>query len=454
MSGLFLLVDSCQKCFETALDGYGLASLPVSWRTVTPDFVFKSPTLVRDADLLLVAAMDHPEPALRFLTRFAEDAQRAPTLAVVGDHAPPALLAAVSEHADDFVVWRPGGGSELCERIRRALGDAADRAATSRHLTDSVALARLIGRDPAFVAMVARIPVVAKASGAALIMGETGTGKELCARALHHLSPRRNHPFVPVDCAALPEQLLENELFGHKRGAFTDAHSSQTGLVAMAEGGTLFLDEVDSLSPSAQAKLLRLLEDRSYRPLGGDRFLQADIRVLAATNRDLETLVRQQRFRSDLYFRLNVFQLKLPPLRERRGDIPLLAQHFVNQICAEAGQPRKRLAPAAIERLRQADWPGNAREMLNVLQCAVAFCNGATILVGHLELPEPDAPGDALGRFRDARARAVERFERSYIETLLRKHAGNVTRSALEAQKDRRAFGRLIKKYRIDRLIM
>lgn len=452
MSGRLLLVDSGKTFFESALDGSGLDSLSISRRTVTPDAVFKSPHLVREADLLLVAAMDQSESALRFLTWLVKHADRAPALAVVADPAPAAFLAAVSESADDFVVWRSGCRSELHERIRRVIGDAANRAAVSRHLTDSLALARLIGGDPAFVAMVGRIPVVANATGAALILGETGTGKELCARALHHLGPRRNHPFVPVDCAALPEQLLENELFGHRRGAFTDAHSSQTGLVAMAEGGTLFLDEVDSLSPSAQAKLLRLLEDRCYRPLGGDRFFQADIRVLAATNRDLEALVRQQRFRADLYFRLNVFQLKLPPLRERRGDIPLLAQHFVNQICAEARKPRKRLLPSAIERLCQADWPGNVRQLLNVLQGAVAFCNGSTILAGHLDLPQPGEPTDTPGAFREARARAIERFERAYIETLLRKHAGNVSRSALEAQKDRRAFGRLIKKYRIDRL--
>ena len=318
-------------------------------------------------------------------------------------------------------------------------------------IAEHVALARLIGREPVFAATIARIPVVARAPSPVLILGETGTGKELCARAVHHLSLRRHQPFIPADCGTLPDHLCENELFGHVRGAFTDAHCAQRGLVGMAEGGTLFLDEVESLTLPAQAKLLRLLQEGTYKPLGADRFLRADVRIVAATNVDLERLVQQKTFRSDLYFRLNVLRLVMPPLRNRRGDIPMIAEHFVRVLCDEAGVPRKTLAPAAIDRLSCGDWPGNVRELFNVLQQAVVFADG-TIEVEHLALPAlpgelPPQAGQPVLGFREARARALEAFERAYVENLLRKHNGNVTRSAREAQKDRRAFGRLLKRY-------
>jgi DNA-binding NtrC family response regulator len=312
-----------------------------------------------------------------------------------------------------------------------------------------------------FTALVTKIPAVARATSPVLILGETGTGKELCARALHHLSARRQAPFIPIDCATLPDQLCENELFGHVRGAYTDAHSSQRGLVAMADGGTLFLDEIDSLTLSSQAKLLRLLQEGTYKPLGADRFHLADVRIIAASNLNLGHLVQLKTFRADLYFRLNVLQLDMPPLRARRGDIPLLAEHFVRVLCDEAGIQRKTLAPDAIERLAAAAWPGNVRELFNVLQRAVVFSEGASISLQHLvlhddppppvHLPRPEPREEVEDGFREARARAVEAFERTYIENLLRKHNGNVTRSAREAKKDRRAFGRLMKRYRIDR---
>jgi transcriptional regulator with GAF, ATPase, and Fis domain len=337
-------------------------------------------------------------------------------------------------------------------------------AAVVEKLSREVALAKLIGQAPAFLSVVQQIALVASSPSPVLILGETGTGKELCARAIHHLSRRRRSPFIPVDCGALPDHLLENELYGHVRGAFTDAHRDQRGLVAMAEGGTLFLDEIDSLAPAAQGKLLRLLQEGTYKPLGADQFLRADVRIVAATNTDLEQDIAAKRFRADLYFRLNVLRLVMPPLRERPTDIPILAQHFVQQACVEAGIPCKTLSREAIATLVCAPWPGNVRELLNVMQRAVVFAEGATILPHHLTIastarsvppvaatdsPPHDTSGD--GGFRAARARALEALERSYVETLLRKHNGNVTRSAREAKKDRRAFGRLMKRYSIDR---
>src|ERR1051325_5765417 len=228
-----------------------------------------------------------------------------------------------------------------------------------------------VGRAPGFVRTMARIPAVARSGSPVLITGETGTGKELCARAIHHLGRRRDFPFIPVDCGAVPDHLFENELFGHTRGAFTDAHGDQKGLVAMADRGTLFLDEVDALPLTAQAKLLRFLQERTFKPLGADRFQRADVNVLAATNRCLESLVREKRFRADLYFRLNVLTMHMEPLRQRREDIGLLSQHFADAICAEQALPRVVVTPAAIRRLMYYDWPGNVRELHNVVQRAV-----------------------------------------------------------------------------------
>ena len=220
----------------------------------------------------------------------------------------------------------------------------------------------------------------------------------------------------------------------------------------MAEGGTLFLDEIDSLSPGAQGKLLRLLQERTYKPLGADRFAHADIRIIAATNRDLDELVRQRLFRSDLYFRLNVLTLTLPPLRERRQDIALLARRFVERQAAEARVEPKTLAPESLSGLCRAPWPGNVRELSNVIQRAIVFCRGSVIRPEHLGLPIERQPApEPAGGFREARARVLAGFERAYVESLLRKHEGNVTQSAREAGQDRRTFGRLIKKYRIDR---
>jgi transcriptional regulator with GAF, ATPase, and Fis domain len=287
-----------------------------------------------------------------------------------------------------------------------------------------------------------------------LIVGETGTGKELCARALHHLSSRRNGPFVPADCPALPDHLLENELFGHVRGAYTDAHQEQKGLVALARGGTLFLDEVDSLSATSQAKLLRFLQDRLYRPLGSDRFVAADVTLVAAANRDLRECVEEHHFRSDLYYRLNVLNVTLPPLRERPGDIELLARHYLRELAAPG--PAASLAPSALELLRSYPWPGNVRELINVLMRAAVLAGNRRILPAHISIVPPivaTARDTALpsANFRDARAKALEAFERKYVVDLLQRHGGNVTHAAREAGKERRAFGRILRKYNISR---
>jgi DNA-binding NtrC family response regulator len=372
-----------------------------------------------------------------------------PILAIVT--ADGGLMPTAARVADDFIV-APVRGEELRHRIARILPEATDeRPDVSERLNRELAIAGLVGRHAAFLRIVERIPVLARSDIPVVITGETGTGKELCARAIHHLGPRRAFPFIPVDCAAFPDHLFENEMFGHARGAFTDAHRDQRGLIALAERGTLFLDEVDSLSPAAQSKLLRFLQDHTYRPLGSDRFVHANVNVIAASNRDLEALVRERKFRADLFFRLSVLRVCLMPLRERRGDIALLARHFVEVANATPGAACKRLTPAALHKLAEYDWPGNVRELHNIMQSAIVLSEGDQILAPHVLLPSDARSDGTRGSFREARAKAIEAFERRYIEEILAEVDGNVTRAARIAQKDRRAFGRLIKRHNITR---
>jgi two-component system response regulator GlrR len=408
------------------------------------------------ADLIVPIAVDNATWLSELLRSFRQKPIAIPIFPLISRDANSELLALVSEVAADFAVW-PTQHDEVLQRATRIIGRSAREADSVRdRLTEQMGMAKLVGADPAFLILIAKIPLIARSNGPVLITGETGTGKELCARAIHHLSRRRDFPFIAVDCGAFPDHLFENEMFGHARGAFTDAHRDQRGLVAMAEGGTLFLDEVDSLSPSSQAKLLRFLQERAYRPLGADKFVRAEVNVLAATNRDLEKMVAEHQLRSDLFFRLNVLRLHMMPLRDRRSDIPLLARHFLDEICAEQGAPPKSMTTATTVELMRADWPGNVRELYNVMHRAVVFAQGpeirpAEVMPPHAESCENDDQTLRLDGFRQARARAIEAFERSYVVETLRLYKGNITQSARFARQDRRAFGRLVKRYGIDR---
>ena len=404
------------------------------------------------ADLVVPMAVPHAGPARSFFQWLSVHPVAKPTLAILPTDAEPSLLRIAAESVDDFIFW-PIRQGEWIERVTRMLGpQRQDVPCVRSRLTEELGLAKLVGNDPGFLRSIEKIPVLARSGNPVLITGETGTGKELCARAIHHLSKRRNFPFIPIDCGAFPDHLFENELFGHARGAFTDAHGEQKGLVAMAEGGTLFLDEIDSLSTIAQAKLLRFLQERMYKPLGAEKLARADVSVISATNQNLEGLVEAKRFRSDLFFRLDVLRLHVPPLRDRRTDVEILARHFVSVLCQEAGVSRKTLTPATLRTLALADWPGNVRELFNVIQRAVLFSEGSQILPTDISPRSSHPPGRSVrGGFREARAQAIENFEKLYVEQVLRTCQGNVTRAAREAQKDRRAFGRLVKKYQIDR---
>jgi two-component system response regulator GlrR len=309
---------------------------------------------------------------------------------------------------------------------------------------------RLMGNAPEFIKLVRRLPVMAASDASVLLLGETGTGKEVCAQAIHYSSQRSRGPWVPINCAAVPPDLFEDELFGHVRGAYTHAMGARQGLVQEAEGGTLFLDEIDSMPFTAQAKLLRFLQDKQYRVVGASALHTADVRVIAASNRDLRQVATQGSFRQDLFFRLNVLCLTLPPLRERREDVPLLAMHFLEQANRESGRHLRGVTPAALRRLQEHPWPGNVRELKHMLQRAVLLAQGHTVQAADIEFDDDVPAGVEPVSFREAKARAVEAFERRYIEQLLMQSEGNISRAARVAQKNRRAFFELLRRYEID----
>ena len=305
-----------------------------------------------------------------------------------------------------------------------------------------------IGRSPAFVAVLEKIPYVAACDATVLLIGDTGTGKEMCARAIHYLSPRMNKPFVPVNCGSIPENLFENEMFGHESGAYTDARQSRRGLIAEAEGGTLFLDEVDSLPLSAQATLLRFLQDREYKPLGAPHCRHADVRLLAASNQDLERKVEEGSLRKDLYYRLKVVSLYLPSLKERAEDIGLLAKHFLERSAREYKRATMRLSREAIKKLSLYNWPGNVRELENVIREAVVLAKRPVLRGADIRLPvEPELAENAVESFKAAKARMIEAFEREYLNHVVAACGGNISHAARSAQKDRRAFFALLKKH-------
>ncbi len=347
--------------------------------------------------------------------------------------------------AADFLL-PPLRRSEVLPRLMRQARVTRRSDALVQKLKENIGLKQIIGESPAFLERVRCVPRFARCDATVLISGESGTGKELFARAIHYLSPRADWPFVPVNCGALPENLMESEIFGHKRGAFTGAASDQAGLIREAEGGTLFLDEIDCLTPQAQVKLLRFLQDGEYRPVGSRQTLHANIRVVAATNADLSHMVREGKFREDLFYRLNVLSLTLPALRERRGDILLLTHDFLEKQAAIAEAQPKNLSLAALNRLLSHSWPGNVRELQNVLTRAIVLSDRDSIELSDLDLSD-DSPTPEEQSFRAMKSRAVQRFERDFLATVLRAQQGNITRAASAAKKNRRAFWELLRKH-------
>jgi DNA-binding NtrC family response regulator len=345
--------------------------------------------------------------------------------------------------------------SRAFDRRARLHGNhsAEKKAGTSYHFDN------IIGSSAPMQRIFHLVAHCAPTNSTVMLRGESGTGKELIARAIHYNSLRKDQPFVPVDCTALSENLLESELFGHVKGSFTGAVANKKGLFETADGGTLFLDEIGNISLTTQAKLLRFIEEREFKAVGDTRIQKVDIRLVTATNRDLEGMVADREFRDDLYYRINIFPIEIPPLRERRDDIPALATHFLNYFNEEMNHKAGEFSPGAMNLLMNHDWPGNVRELENVVQRAVILASGDVIRQGHVVniidmLPRVDLDvprtSEELKRIKKvARQKSVENVEKHFVLGALKRNAWNVTRAAEETGMQRSNLQALMKKYDI-----
>jgi two-component system response regulator AtoC len=351
-----------------AAEGFGLVSAAENEVLATLE--------ARPADVVVLELAREPESSLTLLRSIAE---RWPGLPVVvtGDDPSPERLAALVELGASDLLLRPFGMNQLSFALRKAFAMVERGAAAPPPPRPETGI--VFGRSPMMQSLRELIEQVAPSTSTVLVRGESGTGKELVARALHRLSPRSDRPFIKIDCTSLPETLIESELFGFEKGAFTGAVAQKLGRVQLADGGTLFLDEVGELPGPVQAKLLRLLQDREFERLGGKQTQRVDVRVVAATHRDLETMVQRGEFRQDLFYRLNVVPIWIGPLRARRVDVPELARHFCEEVVRASARAPVTLSPEAQKLLTSQRWPGNARQLQNFVERLVVLCRGGTI---------------------------------------------------------------------------
>ena len=375
-------------------------------------------------------------------------ASNIPIIVVLESVDPDQIVELLATGAVDFVTL-PLRASDVLPRAWKWIKPCAGESKAGPINVTHPGFKKVIGQSPVFLDQLRRIPMIAKCDANVLIAGETGTGKELYARAIHYGSSRVGRPFMPINCGAIPADLVENELFGHERGAYTSAATIQTGLIEEANGGTLFLDEIDCLPVFAQVKLLRFLQEKEYRPLGSTKIRRADVRIIAASNLNLEDAVAQGKVRQDLYYRLNIISLILPPLRERREDIPLLARHFLSRYVGELDKEITEFSQEAMQLLMVHNWPGNVRELEHVIERAVVLCEGTRLETRDLVI-SPAAGNGVQQSLQEAKAKEIARFERDYIHGLLSACKGNITRAAQVAKKNRRAFWQLIQKHQID----
>jgi DNA-binding NtrC family response regulator len=423
--------------------------------------------LERERPDLLVTDLKMPEMDGMALLRHAREMD--PTLPVIMLTAFATIesaVAAVKEGAFDYLP-KDFSVDQLRVAVERALrhrGLQVENRNLRQQLQQTLGLENIVGRSPAMTQVFELVKKAARSEANILVLGESGTGKELIARAIHANSPRAGQPFVPVDCASLPEHLLESELFGHEKGAFTGAVRSKPGLMETAHRGTLFLDEIAELPAPLQVKLLRVLQERQIRRVGGTSLVDVDVRVVSATNRDLRDAIAKGQFREELYYRINVIPIQLPALRERAGDVRLLAHTFLKQF----GQGRvTALDDAAAQALERYAWPGNVRELQNVIERACALAEGPTVTVKdlpdhvlHAAPRQTVAPSDVSAAavaavpssggdltLKDAKERWLQVLEVAYLRDLLARHDGNVSSAAKAAGIDRKTFHRLINKY-------
>ncbi|HXH84048.1 MAG TPA: sigma-54 dependent transcriptional regulator [Candidatus Tectomicrobia bacterium] len=448
MAGEHILIVDDEKAIQTALRG------------VLEDEGFRV-TAVGSGEAALQTVVEEA-PDLVFLDIWMPHRDGLETLAELKRMRPEVPVVMISGHGTIETAVRATrlGAYDFVEKplsLEKTLLTAARALEHGRLERENAALrARLeprteiIGASPAVRRLREQIATAAPTSGRVLIHGENGSGKELVARAIHALSPRHARPFVEVNCAAIPEELIESELFGHEKGAFTGAVARRRGKFETADGGTLFLDEIGDMSLKTQAKVLRALEEQAFERVGGRETLRVDVRLIAASNRDLSALIAAGQFREDLYYRLNVVPIEVPPLRERREDVPVLVEHFVEVFCGEHGKRRKTVAPAALAYFLTYDWPGNVRELRNMVERLVIMVPGEVVLPEHLPPPlrPRDDPAPATGNGRSLKE-ARDGFERAFILAELRAQDWNMTRTAERLGIERSHLYRKLKAYGI-----
>ncbi len=399
----------------------------------------------QDVDLVLIDGRAGDDENLELLHRVRSQRPDVPAVILSAEGSVVDAVQAVKQGACTYVDMSIDMETIL-EQITTCLGADIPRHPPSRQGETAAApsCSRIIADSTEMKEVVAKVVKVADSEASVYLEGESGTGKELVARCLHAASRRKNGPFIVINCAAIPEHLLESELLGYERGAFTGADGRRDGLFTKAHGGSFFLDEIAEMPLAMQAKLLRIIEQREFFPLGSNRTVNVDVRIIAASNRNLENLVEQGLFREDLYYRIRVIPILLPPLRQRRADILPLANHFLATFSAAAGKTVTGFASAVARRLTTADWPGNVRELENVVEYLVAMTDGP--LITEACLAEILAEQPAIAPLRSAR----DRFEKDYLRHLLQASRGNVSRAAKTAGKYRADLYELLRKHRLD----
>ncbi len=390
---------------------------------------------------------------MSFLSILKKNHPHLPVILVTGYGTLEIGVEAVKSGAFDFIE-KPFSSKKLLESVENAIKQIfpANEPANSEI---QEGFESIVGISPAMQNIFTMIKKVAYGNGNVLITGESGVGKELVARSIHKNSLRRNYPIIPINCGALPEQLFESELFGYEKGAFTGAFQAKPGLVELANGGTLFLDEICEMPQNLQVKLLRMLEERKIRRIGGQKEIPVNIRVVSATNRELQEALEQGWLREDFFYRINTIHIIIPPLRERKEDIPLLLQYFLNELEGKYNRDIHEINPKALEILQQYPWPGNVRELQNVIERTYYMASSPAIrstdLPSYLtqELNQKSLPNLENLSFKEAKEQILENFEKEYLEANLRKYDWNISRTAEACGIDRRTIHRLIKKYRL-----